>query len=278
MKILFTGKPNKGSWQIRAVQMAEGLGQCVPFATVHQCREADFIVVVKRTPPEVLRSVRASGRPWAWDAVDPYPQPLCSTWSRKQAIFWVREQVLELRPTVVCWANKKMSQDIDMEGVVIPHHHRPGTPCNPVRDRITLVGYEGSPKYLAEWAPALHMAAERIGAKFTDSPASLAECDVVVAVRGGPADCYATRQWKSNVKLANAHGSGTPFIGQKDPGYQETRAGGEIWVAKPDDLGPALETLALQKDRQKISENFRASAITLQDCQKQWSDLARLYS
>ncbi len=278
MKILFTGKPNKGSWQIRAVQMAAGFAHCIPHATEAQCRKFDFIVAVKRVPEEVIRSIRASGRPWAWDVVDAYPQPQCSAWGREEALTWLREKIRVLQPTAICWPNEKMKADAGVGGTVIPHHARPGIACNPVRERIEFVGYEGCADYLGEWEPALHAAAQRIGAKFCSRAPSLAECDVVVAVRGGAADCYATRQWKSNVKLANAHASGTPFIGQPDPGYKETACGQEQWIEQPRELDLALEMLAPRVERQRISIAFRSAAIRVKTCQQQWQRIAESFS
>jgi hypothetical protein len=274
VNILFTGKPNKGSWQIRAVQMADGLGACIPFATVKQCRKADFIIAVKRVPEEVLQAIRDSGRPWAWDVVDPYPQPECSAWSREQAIHWMRLKLRAMKPTVAVWATQSMQQDIEADGVVIPHHSRPGIAVNPIREELRVVGYDGAPAYLDHWAPALSAAAKRVGATFVDRVGSLAQCDVVVALRGGRADCYVTRHWKSNVKLANAHGSGTPFIGQPDSGYMETAAGGECWVQSPDQLDSALASLLSKVERERISKEFLSKAISLRSCQDLWRRVA----
>lgn len=278
MKLLFTGRPNKGSWQIRGVQMAQGLGTCIPFATTEQCKQFDFIVVVKNALPAVVQAVRASGKPWAYDFVDAYPQPTCSAWSKDQAIAWVRRKVMELHPNVVVWANDRMRSDMAMGGEVILHHSRPGLQCNPIRRALRKVGYEGSPNYLGAWRKHLHHAVAKIGAEFVENPGNLADLDVVVAFRQGPADCYATRHWKSNVKLANAHGSGTPFMGQPDDGYLETKTGNEQWVTDFHELEPALVELMPQERRSEIAISFLQSKITLEQCQQQWLEIARRYS
>lgn len=277
MKILFTGKPNKGSWQIRAVQMAAEFGECIPYATEKQCRAADFIVAIKRVPQEVLNAIRASGTPWAWDTVDCYPQPACSGWSREWSIEWMREQVRSMQPTVVCFATQRMRQDVGFGGAVIYHHHRPGIATNPIREKIRVIGYEGASQYLGHWEKRLEQSARHIGAEFTMKPSALADCDVVVAFRGGAADCYATRHWKSNVKLANAHASGTPFIGQLDDGYRETMTGAEHWVDEPKDIDLALEWLSSQRERLRVSQVFRGASISVQDCQKSWQEVAGMH-
>lgn len=277
MKILFTGKPNKGSWQIRAVQMASGFADCIPFASASQCKAADFIVAVKRVPLEVLRAIQESGRPWAWDSVDAYPQPHCANWSREDSIKWARDLVASMRPTTTCWANLKMREDVGLGGEVIPHHHRPGISINPVRKVLKTVGYEGSPRFLGSWEHHLHHAAASIGAIFDPQAPTPSACDVVVAFRGGAADSYPARNWKSNVKLANAHASGTPFMGQPDAGYLETQTGMEFWVEHPRMLAPALDALVSYERRVEISNRFKVAAISLQQCQQMWLQIAKAH-
>jgi hypothetical protein len=87
----------------------------------------------------------------------------------------------------------------------------------------------------------------------------------VVAFRGTGFNGYVQRHWKSNVKLANAHGSGTPFIGQRECGYLETQTGLEQWAECPDDLDNCFDILAGQYHRQTISKAFLAKRYTVGD-------------
>lgn len=116
-------------------------------------RKADMVVAVKRLPPEMVRALQQSGTPWILDVVDFYPQPKCSTWSREAAIRWVQGQIKELKPHGIIWPNQRMMDDcqIDLPGTVIYHHYRPDAPVNPIRERVAMVGYEGSPNYIGEW-------------------------------------------------------------------------------------------------------------------------------
>ena len=269
VKVLFTGRANGGSWQIRGVQMAAGIGEAIPMASAERCREADVIVGVKRIPPELLENIRRSGKPWAWDIVDAYPQPECSRWNEQEARFWFEERLRSLRPDFLIWPTKRMQRDLGNEaaGAIIPHHFRPGLGKNPIREALGCVGYEGAEPYLGHWAGVLEVEARRVGAKFLVNPPSLTECDAVVAFRSGTADCYATRHWKSNVKLANAQGSGTPFLGQPDCGYLETASGAELWCETREEIRCALELLRSRATREKISSRMLGHAISLADCQ-----------
>lgn len=265
MKIVFTGRGTSGSWQIRGIQMAEALkADAVRMASADDLRKYDVIVAVKRIDATLLQSLRRSGRPWVWDMVDPYPQPGCSGWTRDQSIRWVKNQIRDLAPAAVIYPNAKMRYDVGTYGPVIYHHYRPGIAANPIRERIRVIGYEGGRAYLDHWGRAFTRAAEAIGARFDDQIRQLSDCDVVIACRGGVHDSYPCRHWKSNVKLANAHGSGTPFIGQLDDGYAETATGLEEWIETEDDIRRALAALSDQPHRRKVAERFRASSRTVQ--------------
>lgn len=261
MNILFTGKGSSGSWQIRGVQLGGDIGIVQPQASVKQCQAADAIVVVKRINHPFFNAVKASGTPWVWDLVDFFPQPECGKWSRDKAIAWVRKQITKAAPMGVIYPCQRMADDIGLPGAVIYHHARPA-PANPVRRFITRVGYEGSPKFLGRWRSVLQQECARRGWQFVEG-APLHEVDVVVAFRDGDHNGYAQSHWKSNVKLANAHGTGTPFVGQRDIAYQETASGAERWVNAPQHLAQAFDSIAPYGVRLAINEQFLASTITL---------------
>ena len=74
-RILVTGGGTSGSWKIRGEQLGEAIcADVLPRAGFADCSAAELIVVVKRAPPELLDTVRRSGRPWVWDVVDAWPQ------------------------------------------------------------------------------------------------------------------------------------------------------------------------------------------------------------
>jgi hypothetical protein len=88
------------------------------------------------------------------------------------------------------------------------------------------------------------------------NPAELADLDIVLAVRGGEFDGYATRNWKSCVKLSNAVGSLTPIICLPESGYQEIAPNGVVWVDKPEWLKNCFDFLACRSERLAVAESF----------------------
>lgn len=268
MNLLFTSQSTKaGSWVIRGRQLGEACGAAViPRATLAQCQAAAAIIAVKKVGPELLHSIRASGRPWAFDVLDAYPQPLCARWGRAESIEWIKSRIRHLSPTAVIWPNRKMREecDVGLPGFVLPHHHRPGIASNPIRPMIRAVGYEGEPTYLAGLRGVIEDECSRRGWRFVINPPRLADVDVVLAMRAGLGMSYAARNWKSNVKLANAHGSGTPFIGNRECGYMETASGCEYWADSPKELAVALDWLDSFSARELVSDRFRSVAFPVE--------------
>lgn len=261
LKVLVTGKGGSGSWACRGQQLGASLGATVqPVAT--EAKGYDIAVVVKRTPEPVLSAIRSAGIPWVWDVVDAYPQPEAYGWSPDEAVGWIRDRLKVLKPNAVIWPTQRMRSDVGVDGLVLPHHHRPGIAINPVRAEVRRVGYEGSPTYLGRWRAVLSLECRRRGWEFVENPKSLAELDIVVAMRDGGG--YVSRHWKSNVKLANAHGSGTPFVGQAECGYIETASGAEYWAEDDASLRTALDWLTPQDNRQVVSDRFRNKALTVE--------------
>lgn len=273
MKLLFTGRGTSGSWAVRGAQLGRAMGaRVVPMASLEDCRWADVIVVVKRVPAELLQRIRQSGRPWIYDIVDAYPQPLCSSWGETESKAWLKEHLAGLLPDCIVWPNQRMKADYSAGGKVIYHHHRPEIRRNPIRPRISSIAYEGAPSYIAGWMPAIEQQCRRIGAEFVLNPDSLAHVDVVLALRDNNHAGYPQRAWKSNVKLANAHGSGTPFIGLPEPGYEETASGCEYWATNAEELGTALDWLESQSAREQVSERFLQAALPVGRIAKEyWS-------
>jgi len=144
----------------------------------------------------------------------------------------------------------------------IPHHARPGLKRTEIRERLQTVAYEGGVAYLGAWERSLLRACGARGIALLLNPPSLNDADVVVALR--EADGYAARHWKSNVKLANAQGTGTPVICSPESGYLET-AGRTfpLWVESEADLAQALDHLAPRETRQAYADGLYSERLPL---------------
>lgn len=274
MKVLVTGRGGAGSWVVRGEQLGDAIGATVrPLA--QDATGFDLALVVKRTPEPTLEAIRRAGIPWVWDIVDAYPQPISYGWERSEAISWVRQKLEALKPSAVIWPTERMREDCGtgLLGLVLPHHHRPRMPVNPIRPQIQVVGYEGSPAYLGRWGDDIRAECRKRGWRFEVNPRRLADLDVVLAFRdrGG----YVSRHWKSNVKLANAHGSGTPFVGQPERGYLETASGAEYWAEDRKGLKRAFDWLLDQGTRETISDRFLQKAFTVEHAAAQLQGFLR---
>jgi hypothetical protein len=270
LKLAFTGNGTSGSWKIRGEQIGHALGATVcPKATRF---DADLVVVVKRVPDALAAALR--GKRWVWDIVDAYPQPLAAQWSKEEAVRWLRAQIARLNPTGIIWPNQRMCDDVGFDGpqAVIYHHHRPGIRINPVRKNVQVIGYEGAVAYLEGWRAHLDAECAKRGWKLVLNPEHLADVDIVLAMRGGRWDGYVPRHWKSNVKLANAHGSGTPFIGSPEAGYLERDSGAEYWARNLGELRTAFDWLSEQRTREYISDRFRDRAYPIDQAAKAYRE------
>jgi len=261
MRLLFTGKGTSGSWRIRGSQLAAQLGaEAIPNA-IHS--DADVVVVVKRVEDRTLRAMR--GRKLVWDVVDAWTQPVGNIWNEREAFNWLRAEMERIKPDAVIAPTARMAEELRHFGIPVlwlRHHHRPGIARNSIRERIMVVGYEGSPIYLDGCQKWIREECERIGARFVVNPDRLADCDIVIAVRN--AKGYPPRHWKSAVKLENAHASGTPFIGARECGYTEIATGCEYWADGPGEFRTALDWLADQSTRELICDRFVQSAYPVE--------------
>lgn len=266
LNLLFTGSGRSGSWQIRGEQLGRAVGATV-LPNAVDVDNFDLVVVVKRVPPELLMRLHAAHVKFVWDIVDAWPQPFGNAWSREEARAWLKQELARVRPFAVVAATRAMAEDVrhiapHIHAFALPHHARPGIEVNPVREHVAAVGYEGGEAYIARWRKDVERECAARGWRFVVNPNSLAELDIVLALRDAAG--YAPRHWKSNVKLANAQASGTPFIGVAERGYTETAVVGcERFVATPKELALALDALTPLRERRRVSGWMSAVAPLL---------------
>jgi hypothetical protein len=274
MNLIITGRGTSGSWKIRGEQLGAAIGAAVQ-ANANKLSGFDLGIVVKRAPADLMHRMRVARLPVVYDVVDGWPQPVGNhEWRRTECMQWLRRQVSEIKPVGIVASTKVMATDCAEFGLpvlALPHHARPGQRRNPIRERVQRVGYEGAPQYLGRWQERIERYCRSKGWEFLMDPAGLDAVDIVVAVR----DCagYAAQKWKSNVKLANAQGSGTPCIVDSEAAYVETATGGEVFVSEPNDVSAAFESLETEEARQKASRQLQTGTLTLERVAteyKQW--------
>lgn len=262
MNLLFTGRGTSGSWAIRGEQLGRAIGADVrPMAL--DVAPYDLAILVKRAPADLLERLRKASTPIVWDVVDAWPQPAGNAWDEKRCRAWLKETAAQIRPAGIVAATERMAEDCERFGVPVlylPHHARPGQRTNPIRP-VQVVGYEGGAQYLGRWRAIVESECRRRGWSFVVNPQELADLDIVLALRD--CDGYAPRHWKSNVKLANAQGSGTPIVCNREAGYLETQCGAEEWADSEDELARAFDALASTQTRFAAARQLKAAAPSL---------------
>ncbi len=266
-KILITGRGESGSWQIRAVQLGAAIGATVmPHASDAAIAAHDIVVMIKRPPHGLADRIHAAGKMLVHDIVDAWPQPDGNDWEKFECISWLYKYAQDIRPSAIVAATKAMAFDCESLGVpvlALPHHARPGLSINPIREQIKTIGYEGAEHYVGRWRAIVETECFGRGWQFVINPNALSDVDIVVALRDSVG--YAPQNWKSNVKLANAQGSGTPFIGVTEAGYLETASGAEYFVNDRRTLAMAFDWLTDQTNRKSASAILRAKTPRLSD-------------
>lgn len=263
MRVLVTGKGTGGSWQVRGEQLGAAIGTAVvPKAT--DVAGYDLAILVKRPEPALVQRLHAARVPIVWDVVDAYPQPHGNRWERHECLGWLSEAVRIIRPAAIVAATRAMAADCAGFGLpvlALPHHAWPGQGTCCVGGQIRSVGYQGAENYLGGWRQFLEAECARRGWRFVINPTSVSQVDVVVAVR--QFDGYAARFWKSNVKLANAQGCGTPCVMNREAGYLETACGAERWADTEAEMVAAFDSLVTQKARVEASAALAQAAPRL---------------
>lgn len=271
LKVLVTGQGATGSWAIRGEQLGQAIGATVQ-PQARSARGFDIVVVVKRLHSlAVLRSARWHGIPVVWDIVDAWPQSRHAGKVRtcEAAMSWLRQSLRMIKPDGVIAPTRQMEKDLQfvqesgIQVTTLAHHAWQGKPINPIRHVVRTIGYQGGEKHLGNWVADLSREASRRGWQFVVNPESLADVDIAVALRGESG--YASKNWKSNVKLANAQASGTPIILTREAGYLETASGSEFWADTAAELSAGLDWFAEHTHRAQASAQMRGTEPQLTD-------------
>lgn len=272
--VLMLAGSKSGSWKIRGEQLGQAIGAARAHrGTLDLQHDFDLVVVVKRPDETDLAALHRQRTPIVWDVVDAWPQPMGNWWNRDLCLSWLKKEIRRIKPVGVVATTKVMADDLKPFGVpvlVLPHHARNLEQVE-LSAEIKTVGYEGGVQYLGYWQEVLRQVCKKRDWFFKVNPASLSELDIVVALRDQPG--YAAKNWKSNVKLANAQGLGLPCVANREAAYLETASGAELWADNEDELTAALYQLELMNGARKgVSNMLHAAAPKLATIAAQYKE------
>lgn len=257
-RVLFVGG-EKGSWQVRGVQMANAMGaRATQKPTDADWAWAQVVVLVKRAIHQWGETAQRFRIPIVWDVLDQWQQPEENGVPVAVHAAEVKRYAANYGVRTLIGATRAMADTVG--GVYIPHHARPGLSPLPIREAVEIVAYEGNRKYLGAWLPVLERSCAARGWRFVVNPSSLAEADIVVALRDGVWDGPICREWKSGVKLVNAMAAGRPVITQDSAAQREIAAVGAT-LENPGFLDAALDYWTPVEHRQSAAEVSRDRAL-----------------
>lgn len=240
---------------MRGLQLGAALGARVTSApTDTDWHWAERVVLVKHAWQRWAARARALRIPIVWDALDFWKQPDENSLTSTTAVDRLHRLIDAMQPTLMIGATEAMAAVAG--GICLPHHGRIGLEPTPAREQIRVIGYDGNPIYLAQWAPALASICAARGWTFAINPPNLADVDVLVALRGGMWDGWMCREWKSGVKLVNAICAGRPILTQDTAAWREIHPAGTV-IQTVSELPAAIEEWTPFDRRQTVVTHSR---------------------
>lgn len=269
MRVLFTSRSSAGAWQIRGEQIAAVRTNWMATNNPSDAEIAacDLLCVVKKPVEDVVARARSMGKPLVYDIVDSWAQPedglKHTNLPAARELFGAAWRALDADGYI--FPTRRMQIDLGgmvMRSVTIYHHYWPQIQRNRLREQVLTIGYEGG-DYLGEWQERIAAACAARGLRFVANPADYSQLDIVVLVRGGEHGSFLARSYKSNVKLANAYGSGTPALVHVDEmSAHDTDTGDVLFFSdRPGSFERQLDALVGDAAlRRQIHRNFLAAS------------------
>ena len=264
VRVFFTGRNRAGSWDIRGAQIASTRSNWHADQEVEErdIGRFDLFCVVKRPAAPVVERIRRRGKAVVFDVLDSWAQPddglTTVSLALSRELFAARWKGLRFHSWI--FPNRCMQEHL---GCLVPHsafiyhHFFPSISRSPLRRRPEAVGYEGNASYLGGWHEVMQEVCAARGLRFVVNPPSWEEVDVGFAARGGAHDSFLANHYKSNVKLANFYGSGTPcLVSAKERSYHETDQGDVRFFETPEQLSGQLEELLDLEVRGQVQARF----------------------
>lgn len=218
LRVCFTSRSTAGAWQIRGQQIAAMRSNWVATSqpSDEDIEQADLICLVKKPETRVIERARQLRKPLVFDIIDSWAQPKdglkCNNTHEARELFQPVWQ--EINADGYIFPTWRMQEDLGAlvkNKVTIYHHYWPQIQKSKIRNRVEVIGYEGA-DYLGEWRSRIERACRERDIRFIANPINYADLDIVIMARGGVHGNFLSWRYKSNVKLANAMGSGTPAL------------------------------------------------------------------
>ena len=270
IKACFVSNTSAGSWEIRGKQIAAMRSNWTAINKPDEniIEESDIICVIKKPNFKIIEIARKKNKPVVYDIVDSWQQPdddgVCL--NKKQAISLFSKKWDEINADGYIFPTKNMENilgNLTQFNTTIYHHYWPQIKINPIRKVVKKVGYEGV-GFLGEWEQIFDQICKKKGIEFIINPKEFKDMDIVVLARGSVYGSYLARNFKSNVKLANAMGSGTPaLIHYTEMSAHDTDKGDSLFFTDdPKSLERQLDRLIRSYDLRKlIHKNFIKESI-----------------
>lgn len=265
LNVCFTSRSSAGAWHIRGLQIASMRGnwRAINKPSDDDLARADLICLVKKPDPRVIECARQMKKPVVFDIVDSWAQPEdglhCIDVDKARQLFSRAWRTINADGYI--FPTGRMQEDLGalvQTKVTIYHHFRQNIQVNPVRERVKVIGYEGA-DYLGDWLLRIESACVERGIKFVSNPHNYTDLDIVVLARGGLHGNFLSHRYKSNVKLANAIGSGTPaLVHYAEMSAHDTDCGDVLFFTdQPGSFERQLDKLILDHAlRQRINQKF----------------------
>tara|TARA_B100001093_G_scaffold390878_1_gene377263 strand:+ start:3177 stop:4157 length:981 start_codon:yes stop_codon:yes gene_type:complete len=279
INVCFISNTSAGSWEIRGKQIAAMRANWKAINKPNEAiiSESDIICVVKKPNFKLINLARKKNKPIVYDIVDSWEQPNDDALyiNDNQAKKLFSKKWNEINADAYIFPTKNMEKilgNLVNNKATIYHHYWPHIKINPIRKNIKKVGYEGV-GFLGEWEKRIEKICKKRDIEFIINPNEFTDMDIVVLTRGGDYASYLARNFKSNVKLANAMGSGTPaLIHYNEMSAHDTDSGDSLFFTdKPGSferqLDRLIESYTLRKTIHEnyITESYNYSIDTICD-------------
>lgn len=265
IRVCFMSQSSAGSWQIRGKQISEMVNgwEAINKPTMDDIERFDLFCIVKKPDLKFIKRLKNAKKPIVFDIVDSWAQPIDGLKYTDLVLVqsFFRRKFNDIDADYYIFPNQRMKEDLSdvtRNGVAIYHHYKKNIGINPIRKIVKKIGYEGNESFLGEWSDIITSACNDLDIEFVINPDVYTDMDIVVSVRGGEHDCFMSNSYKSNVKIANAMGSGTPILaGHREISCQEVDTGDVLFFTDEESFKRQLNRLCESYDlRKNIHDNF----------------------